>query len=200
MDLVDDEAGDPRRLREAPPGHPDAVPRGRSSLSLRGGLARRHERDPRGDDSRPRVGRRRRLARPRADANARVDRQARARDSGVRPRAIPLDPRDVPAALPGALVRGRRDPDLRGPYARRRDRRQGLRPGRDDREGRAQGAVRARAFAVRPDLAPARREPALRILCATHSAGCAVAVREQEGDHLSAHVLALPLRATWSRS
>jgi hypothetical protein len=89
------------------------VPRGCGSFALGGGLARRHERDPRGDDSRPRLGRRCRLARPRADAHTRVDRQSRARDPGVRPRAVPPHPRHVPAALPGSLVRGRRNADLR---------------------------------------------------------------------------------------
>ena len=38
----------------------------------RGRLARRHERDARRDDPRPRLGRRRRLARPRPDADARA--------------------------------------------------------------------------------------------------------------------------------
>ena len=64
----------------------------------------------------------------------------------------------------------------------------------DDHEGRAQGAVRARAAAVRPHLAPARREPSLRLQRAAHAAGCAEAVRGQEGDHLSAYELALPVR------
>src|ERR687887_72878 len=41
------------------------------------------------DDSRPCVGGRRRLPRPCADADARDDRQARARNPGVRPGAIP---------------------------------------------------------------------------------------------------------------
>ncbi len=50
------------------PGRAAAPARGRRALPLRGGLARRNERDPRRDHPRPRVGRRRRLARPRADA------------------------------------------------------------------------------------------------------------------------------------
>ena len=98
-----------------------------------------------------------------------ADRQARARDPGVRPRAVPPDPRDLPAAVPGPLVRRRRDAHLRRPCARRQDRRQGLRPGRHGREGRAQGAVRARAAALRPDVAAARREPPLRLLRAAHA-------------------------------
>ena len=64
----------------------------------------------------------------------------------------------------------------------------------DDREGRAQGAVRARAAALRPHLAPARREPPLRLHRAPHAAGRADAVRGQEGDHVPAHELALPVR------
>ena len=71
---------------------------------------------------------------------------------------------------------------------------EGLRQGRHRRVGRAQGAVRARAAALRPHLAPARREPPLRLLRAPHAAGRAVALRGQEGDHLSAHELALALR------
>ena len=95
LDLVDDEAGDPRGLRAAAPRRGDRAARGRRALALRGRLARRHERDPRRDDPRPRVGRRRRLARPGPDADARDDRQARARDPGVRPRAVLARPRDL---------------------------------------------------------------------------------------------------------
>ena len=71
---------------------------------------------------------------------------------------------------------------------------QGLRQGRHGRVGRAQGAVRARAAPLRPDLAPARRQPPLRLLGAPHAAGRAVAVRGQEGAHLPANQLALPVR------
>ena len=53
--------------------------------ALRSRLARRHERDPRRDHPRPRVGRRRRLAGPRADPDARDHRRPRARDPGLRP-------------------------------------------------------------------------------------------------------------------
>ena len=69
--------------------------RGGGALALGGRLARRHERDARGDDPRPRLGRRRRLARPRPDADARDDRQARARDPGVRAGAVLARPRDA---------------------------------------------------------------------------------------------------------
>jgi DNA topoisomerase-3 len=61
----------------------------------------------------------------------------------------------VGGALPGHLVRGRRDSHLRGPLPRRRHRREGLRPGRHGREGRAQRAVRALAAALRPHVVAA---------------------------------------------
>src|SRR6266511_1779538 len=113
-----------------------------AARSLRGRLARRDERDARRDDPWPRVGRRRGLARPRADADAGDDRQARARDPGVRSRALPPDPRNLPAAVSGTLVRRRRDAHLRGSRTRRSHRREGLGPGRHGREGRAQRTVR----------------------------------------------------------
>ena len=99
-------------------------------------------------------------------------------------------------ALRGPLVRGRRDADRQATAAERADAIVGKVSGKDGhgRVGRAQGAVRARAAPLRPDLAPARREPPLRLLRAPHAAGRAVALRGQEGDHLPAYVLALPLR------
>ena len=74
--------------------------------------------------------------------------------------------------------------------------------GKDGRRrvGRAQGAVRARAAPLRPHLAPARREPPLRLLGAPHAPGGAVAVRGQEGDHLPAHAAPATSPATSSRS
>ena len=96
------------------------------------------------------------------------------------------------ADRPGDLAQGGR--------ARRRDRREGLRARRHRRVGRAQGAVRARAAPLRPHLAPARREPPLRLLGAPHAPGRAVALRGQEGDHLPAHELALALRRPRRRS
>ena len=68
------------------------------------------------------------------------------------------------------------------------------RQGRPRRVGRAQGAVRARAAPLRPHVATARREPALRLLGAAHAARRPVAVRGQEGDHLPAHELTLAVR------
>ena len=57
----------------------------------------------------------------------------------------------------------------------------------DDEEG-------ARAAPLRPDLAAARREHALRLLRAAHAGGGAAALRGAQGAHLPAHELALPVR------
>ena len=62
------------------------------------------------------------------------------------------------------------------------------------RVGRAQGAVRACAAPLRPDLAAARREPPLRILGPANTLGRPVALRGQEGHHLPAYELPLALR------
>ncbi len=204
LDQLDDETGDPRRLRAAAPRRAARAARVGRPRALRGRLARRHERDPRRDDPRPRLGRRRRLARPRPDADARDHRQPRARDPGLRPRAVLARPRELRPALRGPLVRpdqGRRQGhadrpgDLaEGGRARRGDRHEGLRQDRHRRVGRAQGAVRARAAPLRPHVAAARREPPLRLLGAPHAPGGPVALRGQEGDHVPAHELPLPLR------
>ena len=169
LDQLDDEAGDPRRLRAACGPATQVEP-------LRDAARSRSEADwlvgmnaTRAATVRRRLGRRRRLARPRADADARDDRQARARDPGVRARAVLARPRDLRPALRGPLVRGRRDA-AQGRQARRRDRREGHGQDRPRRVGRAQGAVRARAAPLRPHLAPARREPPLRLLRAPHAA------------------------------
>ncbi len=196
MDLVDDEAGHPGRVREAPPRGPDGSARGGGPLPLGGGLARGHERDPGGDDPWPRVGRRGRLARPCPDADAGAHGQARARDPGVRAPAVPPRARPLRGGAGGgvrrSLVRGRRDADLRRARAGRPHRRARLRRERDGRVRRAEGADRARAAPLRPHLAAARREPALRLLRAPHPPGGAVALRGQEGAHLSADVVPLP--------
>ena len=144
-----------------------------------------HERDPRGDDPRPRLGRRGRLARPRPDADARDHRPPRARDPGVRPGAVLARARELRPALRGSLVRpdqGRRQGhayrpgDLaQGGRACRGDRREGLRQDGDRRGRRAQGAVRARAAPLRPDVASARCEQPLRVLRAPHAPGRPVA-------------------------
>jgi DNA topoisomerase-3 len=75
LDQLDDEDGDPRRLRAAAPRRASSAARVGCRAPLRGRLARRHERDPRRDDPRPRLGRRRRLARPCPDPDARDHRR-----------------------------------------------------------------------------------------------------------------------------
>ena len=71
---------------------------------------------------------------------------------------------------------------------------EGFRQDRDRRGRRAQGAVRARAASLRPDVAAARCEQPLRVLRAANPAGRAVLVRGQEGDHVPAHELPLAFR------
>ena len=138
------------------PGEQLRAARGGRPLALRGRLARRHERDPRRHDPRPRLGRRRRLARPRPDADAGADRQARARDPGVRPRAVLARPRHVRGAEPrgyeGLWFEGDETRICKDGDARRRDRRRRS-PARTAtvENGRAQGADRARAAPLRPD-------------------------------------------------
>ena len=96
-------------------------PRAGGPLAQRGRLARRHERDPRRDAPRPRVGRRRRLARPGADADARDDGEARARDPGVhaRSRTGSCTPRST-RATPASGSRATRRASSATPSARRR--------------------------------------------------------------------------------
>ena len=155
LDQLDDEAGDPRRVRPAAPRRSAPTARVRGPRTLRGRLARRHERDPRGDDPRPRLGRRGRLARPRPDADARDHRPARARDPGVRPRAVLARARELRPALRGPLVR----PD--------QGRRQGHadRPGDVAQGGRARRGDRRARFPARPGpsrTSSARSSPSVR--------------------------------------
>ena len=77
-----------RRLRPAGGGGP---------LALRGRLDRRHERDARGDDPPALLVRRRRLARPRADADARDHRPPRGGDPRLQARAVLARGRDLRA-------------------------------------------------------------------------------------------------------
>ena len=186
------------------PGDAAAAARVGRPRALRGRLARRHERDPRRDDPRPRLGRRRRLARPRPDADARDHRSARARDPGVRPRAVLARPRDFDPRYEGLWFDPIKADDKDTPtgqetWLKEAERAEeivdeGLRQDRHRRVGRAQGAVRARAAPLRPHVAAARRELSLRLLRAADAPGRPVALRGQEGDHLSAHELPLPLR------
>ena len=72
-----------------------ALARGRRALALGGRLDRRHERHARGDDPPALLVRRRRVARPRADADARDHRPPRGGDPRVRARAVLARRRDV---------------------------------------------------------------------------------------------------------
>ena len=100
----------------------------------------------------------------------------------------------------------RRRPGVRRPLPRRRaaaagdgrggrgDRRRRARPGRRDHEAREVDEEGARAAPVRPDVAAARRQHALRLLRAAHARRRAAALRGAQGAHLPAHELALPDR------
>ena len=66
------------------------------------------------------------------------------------------------------------------------------RPG-DDHQAREEGGARAARPPLRPHLAAAPREHALRLLRAAHAAGRAAPLRGAQGDHVSANELALPL-------
>ena len=99
---------------------------------------------------------------------------------------------------------------LRGPLPRRRaaaaddgrggrgDRRRRPRPGRRDHQAREDDEEGARAAPLRPDLAAARGQHALRLLRPAHARRRPAALRGAQGAHLPAHELALPVRATWS--
>ena len=82
---------------------------------------------------------------------------------------------------------------------RRRARRRGR-----DHQAREDDAPREGAAAVRPHVAAARGQHALRVLRAPHAGGGAAAVRGAQGAHVSAYELALPAvghdRARSSRS
>ena len=100
---------------------------------------------------------------------------------------------------------GRQGPQVRRPLPRRReaadrerrggrgDRRRRPRPGRADHQARDDDQEGARAAPLRPDLAPARRQHALRLLGPPHARGRPAALRGAQGAHLPAHQLALPL-------
>ena len=120
-------AGDQGRVRLAAPGAELRAARAGRPLALGGRLDRRHERDPRRHDPAALVLRRRRLARPRADADARDPGAPRGGDPGFRARALLAGRRDVPRrALPGGDRRRvlpgrctRREPAPRRPPRRR---------------------------------------------------------------------------------
>ncbi len=175
----------------------DAAARGRGPGAVGGRLAGRHEREPRGDHE-DRLAQAAAVARPRADADAGAGRAPRPRDRGVRrprttgrcgPGSRPPPARATPASgtaaskdrLPAADEAER---DRRGRERRRRAR----------RGGRAQAGLRVGADAVRPDVAAARRERALRLHREPHAGGRAGLLRAAQGAHLPADQLALPVR------
>ena len=80
------------------PGRGVQPPRGGRALALRGRLDRRHERHARRDHPPALLLRRRRLARPRADADARDRRPPRGRDPRVQAREVLARRREVRAA------------------------------------------------------------------------------------------------------
>ena len=85
---LDDEEGDRGGLRGSSRRRGDEAARGGRPLPLRGRLARRDERDPRRLDPPARGLRRRRLARPRPDADACARRPPRARDPRLQAGAL----------------------------------------------------------------------------------------------------------------
>ncbi len=193
--LLDDQGRDLRGVRGPAPGRGDEAARGGGPLALRGGLARRHERHPRRLDPAARGVRRRRVARPRPDAHARARRAPRGGDPRLQARAL--------LARRGEVRRERRAP-LRRPLpgrqaAAERGRGQGDRRGlhgqaRPDHEAREEGGGRAAAAPLRPDLAPAPRQHAARLLGAAHALRRPAPLRGAQGAHLPAHELALPDR------
>ena len=90
----------------------------------------------------------------------------------------------------GRYLGGKRHRRGRG----RRDRRGLHGPAGRDHQAREEGGARAPAAPLRPHLAPAPREHALRLLGAAHARRGAAALRAAQGDHLPAHQLALPDR------
>ena len=138
-------------------------------LTLGGRLDRRHERDARGDDPAALVVRRRRLARARADADARDPRPPRGGDPRLQARAVLARRRELRAGRRAggrARYEGRyhagAKPRLASAAEAERDRRGLHRSGRRDHQAReAEQHASARRMLYRPDLAcSATRTPA----------------------------------------
>ena len=91
-------------------------------------------------------------------------------------------------------------PRIKSAPRRRGDRRGRPRQARRDHQARQDAAHRARADALRPHVAAARRQHALRLLRPAHARRRPAPLRGAQGAHLSAHELALPDVATWSRT
>ena len=117
--VVDDAQGDPGGVQRPARRRGDEAARGGRALALRGRLARGDERHPRGLDPAAGGVRRRGVAGPRADADARAGRPARAGDPRLHARAL---------LARGGEVRGDRDAPLRRPLPGRQAHRGGARP------------------------------------------------------------------------
>ena len=164
--LLDDERRDARGARAPARRRGHEVPGGGGQVALGGRLDRRHERDPRRDDPAAVLLRRRRIARAGPDPDAGDPRPPRGGDPRLRPRGLLARRR---------ALRGRR----RAPYAGR------FHAGPQPRLGTAEEAEaiarpcaagrrrsrsskgqahRARAAALRPHVAAARGEHAVRLL------------------------------------
>ena len=145
-------ARDPGGVRRPAPGAGVRQARGGRALALGGRLDRRHERHARGHDPPALLLRRRRLARPRADADARDRRAPRGGDPRVQARS-PTGSSTRRSSRATASRAARYD----GPLPRRRaaaaedgrggrgDRRRRPRPGRRDHQARDDDASKERA-------------------------------------------------------
>ena len=184
------------------PGRRAAATRGCGSLALRGRLARRRQRDPRGDGQGARA-RGHGHARPGADADARADGAPGAGDRGLRARAV-LDRRcRVRArvgerALPRTLVPRCRE-QARGRGRGRRDRRARARPQRARARAAHARAASARAAPVRPHRPAARGRAVARVHRTAHAPRGAGVLREGPA-HLSAHLEPLPVERSGRRA
>ena len=105
-----------------------------------------------------------------------------------------LDPvEDKPAYVRGSLSRRRQSAD-QDRVGGRRGRRGLPRPGRRDHQAREVRAQGAPGDAVRPDLAPAAREPPLRVHGQAYARGRPATVRGAQGAHVPEDELAVPDR------
>ena len=107
---LDDQAAIAEAFDPAAPRRRDEAARGRRALALGGRLAGGHERHPRGVHPAARGLRRRRVAGPRADADARARRAPRGGDPRLQARAL---------LARGGALRGERGAPLRRPLPRR---------------------------------------------------------------------------------
>ena len=170
----------------------------RRPLALGGRLDRRHERHARGDDPPALLVRRRRLARaacrPRRLRSWPAARRRSARSSpSPTGSSTRCSPPTTTAAYEGRFHAGA-NPRVKTAERGGGDRRRRARPDRRDHQARQERAQGARAAALRPHLAPARRQQPLRLLRAAHAGRGPAPVRGAQGAHVSAHELALPDR------